>query len=302
MGKSKSIQAQQVDSEDFNKYIEAMNKSMEKKLADTTSVLDEMAKEHYAKFDDNSILMQGKYSHFSTTSEWSLASINALVKLCKNALFGSALPDGSEQPQEVKQDVSASIMALKSRELYIANSACDIIQGVMGSFSNSTSASIQTKIDAKPLAPGLMLFIGVMYNTYEHKEYFKNEKIMQSMITFKVYYSIKEGEMQSKLSDLEAYENQKVALRLKLDDISKKIIELDVGKDGFKEDLAMFRSISDLIKDMMKDVTKEIQLLSANSMTNTNIKVDNTMKEVDEIVNSIQNRWNAIYKVHILNK
>lgn len=300
MGKSKSIQQQQKDNQDFQKYIESMNSNMEKNIATTNALLDEMANEHYKKFDDKTTLMQGRYSHLSTTSEWSLNSINNIIKLCKNALFGDSLPTGSEGPEKVNPDVSASIMALKSRELYIANAACNIIQAVMGGFTNSTSTSIQTKYDAKPLSPGLMLFIGVMYNTYDYKDIFRKEKIMQSMITFKVHYSIKEGLMQSKLSDLEVYEDQKVAMRAKLGEISKQILALDFSKDGFKEDLALLNSFAVAIREMMDETTKEIEKLTKDSNVVT-LEPDDTMCEVEEIVNTIENRWNAVKKVLIFN-
>ncbi len=47
-----------------------------------------MEKGHYEKFSDKALLVEGKYSHLTTVSEWSLKSVNAIIDACTRALFG----------------------------------------------------------------------------------------------------------------------------------------------------------------------------------------------------------------------
>ena len=267
MGKSKSIKEQLEKDAEFQKLIEELSKNMAERQVRLEQELDKMQEEHYKNFPDNALLIEGEYSHLTTLSEWSLKSISAIIDSCSKAIFGeeSDTPEGS-QKKETGEDVSASVKAIKSREQFIANAAFDVVQSIVGSFNDTTATSIEKKVDGKPIAPGMTLFIGVENNSFSSSLLFSNDKIVQTIFKFKVYYSIKEGQAQSALSDFEVYENQKEEYREKIDELVKLVEELDPSADDYEEKLTKYNNRAELMNERMKELTKKIAELSSNKL------------------------------------
>lgn len=266
MGRSNSIKQQQESNQAFREYVDKMTEDLEKRQQNITKELEGMISEHYKQYSDKASLMEGKYAHLTTLSEWSLDSVNSIIKACSKAIFDGKAPKGTDEKQQ-SPEVSASVAEMKKRELYIASVAFDVVQSIMSTFTNKTSTSIETKIDAKPVAPGMTLFIGVVNNSYSRKDFFRNETIVQSMFVFKVYYSIKEGQTVTKLNDLEAYENLKVKYRQQIDKISVVIGELDFMADDYFDKLNRYSSIVDIMNGKLKEINNRIAELSDSSST-----------------------------------
>lgn len=263
MGKSKSIEKQQKLNKQFQNYINEMTADMDKYQQKAGEQLDSMIVKHYEPYKDRASLMEGQYQHLSTLSEWSLKSVNQIIQSCSNALFHNKNVDGTEK-KKTSQEVSDSIQSIQKRELYIASVAFDVVQSVMSSFTNNTKTSVESKVEAKPIAPGMMLFISVVNNSYSRKDFFNNEMIVQTMFQFKVYYSIKEGEMTTKLNDLEAYENVKEAYRKNITDISNLVKKLDVTSEDYLSEITKYSAIVKVLKSNMQDITDEIAMLSGS--------------------------------------
>ncbi|CAK7014462.1 hypothetical protein [Saezia sanguinis] len=265
MGKSNSIEQQQKSNQAFQEYVNSMNNEMNKHLAEAKSAIDALITNHYKPYPDKAELIVGEYSHLATVSEWSLGSVNKILDACRNAIFGAQAPDGTQKGTDDKK-VDASIAELKSRELLIANAAFDVVQSTLSTIGSSSSTSITTKTDAKAIAPGMMLFICVMENSYNRKDFFAGETIVQNMFVFRVYYSIKEGESVSKLNDLQAYENQKAAFRSLLKQNDEKVASLDVTSDNFMTDLQKLTAISETLNKRLVAINEKIAQLSSSNM------------------------------------
>lgn len=262
MGKSKTIQQQQELNQEFQKYVEQMNTDMEKRKQRINNKLTDMEQAHYVNFPDKALLLEGAYSHLTTTSEWSLKMVSTIIDACSRALFGSKVaPDGTEK-KDTSTEVSSSIQATKDREQYIANAAFDVVQSILGGFSATTSTSVESKLDGKPIAPGMTLFIGVENNAYTNSKFLSSEKIIQTIFVFKVFYSIKEGEAQSKLSDLQLYEDQKQLYRNKIGDIDALVDSLDIKDADYEEKFTKYMDMAERMGQRMDKITEKIKQLA----------------------------------------
>lgn len=265
MGRSKTIEQQTKSNQQFNEYIKQMNTDMENHCQEIDNKISSMITTHYDQvYPDMATLMQAQYSRLDTSSEWSLNKINEIIGICSKALFGGG-GDGKVQVETQSESVANALDAIKSRELYIANAAFDIIQGVVSSFSSTTSTSVETKYDAKPVAPGVTLFIGVANNTFSHSSFLKNEKIIQTMYIFKVCYSIKEGKTTTVLNDLEAYESQKQSFYAQLKKLNDVIATMDVTAEDYLEKLQRNTNIADILNARLTSINNMIKELSVNS-------------------------------------
>ncbi|MCH5345324.1 MAG: hypothetical protein J1E64_14955 [Acetatifactor sp.] len=298
MGKSKSIADQAKANQEFQKYVNDMNKDMDTRQSALSDTLASMQEEHYKNFTDKALLIEGKYSHLTTTSQWSLQSVSDIIDSCSKAIFGSKAPAGSEKSDSEGEDVSASIQAIKDREMYIANAAFDVVQSIVGSFGSTTSASVERKLDGKPISPGMTLFIGVENNSYSSKNFFTNEKIIQTIFVFKVYYSIQEGKAQSTLSDLQMYEDQKQVFRNKIEEFAKMVEKLDPMADDFEEQYTKLMNRSELMNQRLDDIGQKIAALSADKLQQEKISVARTMERIRSGRQGLLQAANTIYQAN----
>lgn len=289
MGKSNSIQEQLKNNQAFTDYVQKISADMENRQNKMASQLENMEKEHYASFDDKALLMEGRYSHLTTTSEWSLKSISKIIDSCSKAIFGSKEPEGTTKPEE-SQKVSASLQAIKEREVYISNQAFDVVQSIVSSFTNSTSTSVEQKLDGKPIAPGMTMFIGVENNAFAADSFFRNEKIIQTIFVFKVCYSIKEGMAQSALSDLQAYEDQKTSYRNKMQQLNQMLDALDVTSDDYEEQEQKYADRLEVMNNRLEKLNEKIKALQANAIQKDQAFCEDMRKK---LMNRRQNRLMA---------
>ena len=270
MGQSNSIQEQQEKNQEFQAYINEMNQNMDQRLIALSNDLRGMEDTHYSSFPDRTLLIEGRYSHLTTLSEWSLRSISKIIDSCSKAIFGAIAPNGS---QKGGAETSASIRQLQSREAYIANAAFDIVQGIVSSFNNTTSISVERKVASKPIAPGMTLFIGVENNSYSSKQFFRDEKIIQTLFVFRVFYSIKEGVSQSKLTDLQLYEDQKEIYRRKIATFGKLMDNLDPTDPSFAENIIKYENTADIMYQRLEKLNSKIdELLKGGNFRVANVK------------------------------
>ena len=61
-----------------------------------------METKHYENISDKKLLVEGRYSHLTTVSEWSLNSVSAIIDSCSKALLGTkkSAPEGSQEGKQ----------------------------------------------------------------------------------------------------------------------------------------------------------------------------------------------------------
>ncbi|KMT53593.1 hypothetical protein ACR52_21360 [Pseudomonas fildesensis] len=261
MGQSNTIKEQQEKNAEFQKYVDGMRADLNKIQAEQTQILDKHVKEHYSKYKDDASMISSSYQHLTTVSEWSLASVNVMIDSCRDTIFGKKLPVDPKKDKP-PAEVNIAIKAMTNLELLIANAAFDVIQGLLTSAGSKTETGISIKYDKKMLVPGMTLFIIVMENSYQSKDFFSNESIIQTLFLFDVRFSIKEGKGMSELNDLQAYEEQKQVFRNQLRKLGNDFNDLDTKASDYLTSLAKFTEISDVLNKRLGSINKLLQELN----------------------------------------
>ena len=102
----------------------------------------------------------------------------------------------------------------------------------------------------------MTLFIGVENNSYSSKQFFRDEKIIQTLFVFRVFYSIKEGVSQSKLTDLQLYEDQK-----------------EIYDPSFAENIIKYENTADIMYQRLEKLNSKIdELLKGGNFRVANVK------------------------------
>lgn len=250
MGTSATIKSQEEKNAEFANYVDKQRADLDGRANAEVENISKKAKDYYAKFKDDTSLVSSNYRHLTTVKEWSLDSINQMINTCQRAIFGGPLPDGAKRDTP-KPEVTKAIAAMGNLELLVANAAFDAVQGILSTISTKMTTEVSVKEDIKVLAPGLTLFVTVMENSYSSKAFLDNESILQTFFIFDARFSIAQGNAQSRLQDLQAYEEVKQSMRQQLVGIAKKIADLDVSNDTYERDFARFNSILDSLNDRL---------------------------------------------------
>lgn len=108
MGKSNSIKTQQEKNREFQNYVNEMTANMDKRQEALGVELSSMEEAHYASFPDKALLIEGRYSHLTTVSEWSLKSVSAIIDSCSKAIFGTKkdAPGGVRKRTQIRRSAS----------------------------------------------------------------------------------------------------------------------------------------------------------------------------------------------------
>lgn len=119
----------------------------------------------------------------------------------------------------------------------------------------------------------MTLFIGVENNSYSSKQFFRDEKIIQTLFVFRVFYSIKEGVSQSKLTDLQLYEDQKEIYRRKIATFGKLMDNLDPTDPSFAENIIKYENTADIMYQRLEKLNSKIdELLKGGNFRVANVK------------------------------
>jgi chromosome segregation ATPase len=265
VGQSNTIAKQQELNEQFRQYVQTIQQDLDKTANAQKAELTKAIEQHYSKINDHTSLASADYRHLTTVSEWSLSSLNDMIGKLSASIFGAPPPANSKHDTPTPE-VTQAIKAMANLELYIANVAFDVIQGLLVSLDSSMSTGVSFKSDVRPLMPGLRLFITVIENSYERKDFFSNDKIIQSIYIFDARYSLTEAKSDSAFNDAQAYENQKESFREQLQKLDQKVAGLDPDDESYETKLARYEGIARSLNDRLEEIAKKLDGLKGKAI------------------------------------
>jgi hypothetical protein len=210
-----------------------------------------------------------------------------MVTKCKDVLCGTSKPvEGMTTPS----DLGADVVEMKKVELYIASEAFLIVTGLLDGVASGSSSEIKSKIDAKPIAPGIMLFMGVLENAFKSSGFLQNQLIVQNMFSFRVCYSISEGQSWSDLTEMMRLQNIKASYNNVIKRVMTQMSELDIFSPDAKgkfEGLMAWKKMYDAYLAENEELIKKLGKDSISLMS------DNTPPEEMEDINGLMSLANS---------
>ncbi|MBD1945428.1 hypothetical protein H6F50_24280 [Coleofasciculus sp. FACHB-712] len=264
MGKSNTIDQQAKLNADFQKYINDQTTALDTMTTKAQGEIQTTIDTYYKKgnWKDAAPLIQGKYEHLTTESEWSLDNVSKMIEALRGAIFGAPAPAGSTAPAQ-SSDLAANVQKMSDMTLLITSAAFNAIQGIMATFTSGTQTSVQQDFATKELAPGLTLFVCVIENQYHRSDFLNNNTILQTGYVFDTRFSIEQaGELAkfNQVQSLIAEQNTSETLISKFD---AALIGLDVTADDYDAKYTKYQGNLDKLNARIADLKDLIDKLKA---------------------------------------
>ncbi|KOC87625.1 hypothetical protein [Winslowiella iniecta] len=236
MGKSKSIEQLQKDSERFDKFMQDLSEKssrIEDKLSEDVSSL---VSDYYKKNKwDGKYFFGNKNTDYQLYSEWSLESVNKIINSIAESIntqqFPSPKVPGSEDiPQSTTDEVVQYLSGFQQDYNLTLQRVINIITGFITQFASSTSVTQKTVHQDFNVSGGLHLFIAQSGSVQTEKSFFINSYIGSFQIVFEGHMSVGEAEFTSLNEILKTTQAE-------IESSDKRIINIDKQMDNSLDDI-----------------------------------------------------------------
>jgi hypothetical protein len=264
MGKSNTIEQQAKLNADFQKYIDEQTKVLDEMAAKAEVEIKARIDDYYKQgnWKDAAPLIQGKYQHLSTVSEWSLDSVTKMINALHDAIFGKApAPDGSKAPAQTS-DLAANVAKMSDMTLLITSAAFNAVQGIMASLTSGTETNIQKDYATKELAPGLTLFVCVIENQFRSSSFLNNEIVLQSGYVFDTRFSSEQAGDIAKFDQVQSLISQQHTAQDLIHKFNVALEALDVDAEDYDAKSTKYQASIDKLNDRVKALQDRIAELT----------------------------------------
>jgi len=260
----------------FQKYIDDQSKAMNTASTTAKADMDQLIKQFYQQgnWDDAKPFISGSYQHLTTAESWSLDNVSKMIDAIRGAVFGGSATPPAQNPANVPTKVgdgttpppkdlptTEAMKAMAGMDLLIASAAFDIIQGILTTFTVSTSASIVHNVSQKELVPGLSLFVTVMENQYQSNDFFSNQVIIQNFYLFDARLSVKRAADIAKFNQVQSLITQQTSFETAVDKLSTIIAGLDVNDPHYLDNLQVKQNILETLNKRIEDLAAKIKAM-----------------------------------------
>lgn len=185
MGKSKSIQEQQKQNQEFQNYLDEIQKNLKGKAKENEEKFEAEIKTFYGDEYGKLIHMGGAEKFdFRQVNEVTLDNLARVVQDTVDAIF-----PGSKQSEDVKEDVKKAASSIVNYKDMVVHVASSLIMAALKGLEVSTAVNYSCEYKAESLCPGLTLHILVANNSYRSSRWFSNTEIVESYIKYELIFS-----------------------------------------------------------------------------------------------------------------
>ena len=185
MGKSKSIEDQQRQNQEFQNYIQEIQQTLDEKARKHRDEFLGKVKEYYGG-EYGSIIRIGaaeKYD-FRQLDEVTLKNLQDVIQGAVDAIF-----PGSGQEQSLDEKAKEAIATVADFRGMAAAVATNLIMGAMNILAASSEITFNYSIKSESICPGLTLHVLVANDSYRDQRWFHNSEIVESYIRYELLFS-----------------------------------------------------------------------------------------------------------------
>jgi hypothetical protein len=265
MGKGPTIQELAERDSEFRDYLSQIRGELESDKAKETKELEATIEKFYKDGGwSYSPLMTTDKVEVQQSKYWNLDNVKSILGSIRDAIFtSSSPPEGVDINKST--DFDNALGALGNFQLYALNKAFGAIEGILTTFATESSYQGKSISKSELVAPGMMLFLTIRSDSWQNKNFFGGDKIVQYLFILRCNFSLEQAGDISKLNDLLYYEKLKESWRARIDILSEEIQdpkndfstvkELVQQQDFYIEQLTNIQAtIDELHRKKMKDI------------------------------------------------
>ena len=205
MGKSKSIQNQQKQNQEFQDYLDEIQQKLKEKAKDNEAKFEEEIKEHYGA-------EYGSLIHIATAEKFDFRQLNEvtldnLAKVIQGTI--NAISPGDGQTKDIKEDAKKEVATIVDYKAMAAAVASNLIMAALNGLTTSSEITYSCDYKAESLCPGLTLHILVANDSYKSSRWFSNTEIVESYVKYQLMFSYQRAGTEV---DIQYFSNQAVTI------------------------------------------------------------------------------------------
>ncbi|SHJ93036.1 hypothetical protein SAMN02745163_02854 [Clostridium cavendishii DSM 21758] len=259
MGRSNSINNLANQNQEFNNYMSQCTTNLKNRTKSETDEFLSKVDEFYScnKWDKKP-LGDGEHYDYCQKSEFSLDGVTETIKGIAKAVFGG---DSSPKGTTIQktEEVAKAILSIADFQLLALNAATAFITNIMDAFRNSASANYQYTISSQSLAPGLTLHVLCLNDSFQRKDFFNNEFIIENVFSFKLIYSFGKAMVEENMEYFQKHAQLIAKLESSQDTLQDKYNEALVDPTTSQETLDLLQKRLDMTTSMINKYRDEME-------------------------------------------
>lgn len=288
MGKSKSIEDQQRQNQEFQNYIKEIQQTLDEKAKKHGEEFLSKVKEYYSGEYDRVVRIGAaeKYD-FRQLDEVTFKNLQDVIQGTVDAIF-----PGSKQEQSLEEKAKEAIATVADFRGMAAAVATNLIMGAMNILATSSEVTFNYGIKSESICPGLTLHVLVANDSYKDSRWFHNTEIVESYVRYELLFSYSQVQTEMDIK----YFNYQLAAVEKLEEsvniLKGKYAEALIDPDVSDEKLESMEKRIDMAEKQVDKSREEVKKAIAAHNVNRMKGVDNAQsfsgKRRDRIAAYIQ--------------
>lgn len=266
MGKSKSIEEQQKQNQEFQNYLSDIRKSLSEKAKVHEEEFQNKVQRYYGS-DYSNVVRIGfaeKYD-FRQMDEVTFKNLQDVIKDTVDAIF-----PGTKQEQSMDEKAKTAIATVSDFRGLATAVATNLIMGAMNILSSSSEITFNYSIKSESICPGLTLHVLVANDAYKDSRWFHNTEIVESYVRYELIFSYSQiqTEMDIKyfnyqLASIEKIEEALNVLRCRY---AEALMDPDISDERVASMKTRIEMAAEQLQESREEVRKAIAAHNANRM------------------------------------
>lgn len=244
MGQSPSIKQMAEKEDEYRSYLAKLRAELKKRSGEMTADLDKNVENFYKQNSwTKTGFITGENADFVHEAEWSLKNVKNIIDQIGKAVFDSAgkLPEGVTVQKS--DAVSKALGAMEGLEVYIAGKVFAVLSGIVESFGSATEITFTTGYKDEPIGNGFHLFASVAEDSYTSHDFFNNEKIIEYLYVYRVYFSQDEAKKQGNIMLTQLYEDQIQTFSTKVEELLTKLTNGKLTPEQYQAQVQIYNTL-----------------------------------------------------------
>ncbi len=296
MGKSKSIEEQQRQNQEFQNYLKEIQQNLDERAKIHGEEFLNKMKEYYGGEYDKVIRIGAaeKYD-FRQMDEVTLSNLQNVIQGTVDAIF-----PGSKQDQGMEEKAKEAIATVTDFRGMAAAVATNLIMGAMNILATSSEITFNYSIKSESICPGLTLHILVANDSYKDKRWFHNTEIVESYVRYELIFSYSQVQTEMDIKyfnyQLKAIEELEEAVNVLKSGFAKALMDPDVSDERLESMKTRIKMGEAQVNMSRDEVKKAIAAHNVNQMKNMNSAPSFSSKRREWIAAYIQSAGCAAHE------
>lgn len=266
MGKSKSIEEQQRQNQEFQNYLNDIQENLDKKAKKHGEEFLSKVKEYYGgEYDSVVRIGSAEKYDFRQLDEVTLNNLQEVIQGTVDAIF-----PGSKQEQSMEKKAKEAIATVADFRGMAAAVATNLIMGAMNILSASSEVAFNYGIKSESICPGLTLHVLVANDSYKDRRWFHNTEIVESYVRYELLFSYSQVQTEMDIKyfnyQLASIEKLEESVNILKANYAEALIDPEVSDEKLESMEKKISIAEKMLNDSREEVKKAIAVHNVKQM------------------------------------